>query len=212
MVRRTKAEAEATRENILDAAEHVFLERGVARTSLEEIARAAGVTRGAVYWHFKNKVDLFNGMIERVRLPLSQLIESLEMETGRDPIATIRAALLHVLRKLTGNEQYRRVFTIYYHRLESVDEFSANVRQQNVLARECKKVFGELFERAERLNLLRPGVLPAQAAIAVHVYIIGIFSDWLRDPEAYDLAQNAEALVDMLMQGLVRPAAEYDPA
>lgn len=204
MARRTKAEAEATRESILDAAEQAFLERGVARTSLEEIARAAGVTRGAVYWHFKNKVDLFNGMIERVRLPLDQLIESLEAQTGRDPIATIRAALLHVLDKLTGNEQYRRVFTIYYHRLESVDEFSTNVRQQNVLARECKKSFGELFARAERLELLHPGVTPAQAAIAVHVYAIGIFSDWLRDPDAYDLAQNAEALIDSLMRGLLR--------
>jgi len=48
MARRTKAEAAATREALIDAAEEMFMEHGVARTSLEQIARHAGMTRGAV--------------------------------------------------------------------------------------------------------------------------------------------------------------------
>ena len=70
MARRTKEDALATREALLDAAELVFEQRGVSRTSLSDIAKAAGVTRGAVYWHFKDKADLFNAMMERVTLPL----------------------------------------------------------------------------------------------------------------------------------------------
>ncbi len=70
MARKTKAEAEATRESLLDAAESMFMEKGVARASLEEIARTAGVTRGgAVYWHFRNKQDILDAMLERVRAP-----------------------------------------------------------------------------------------------------------------------------------------------
>src|SRR3546814_1649852 len=57
-LRRTKEEALETRESILDAAERIFFERGVSRTTLDQIARAASVTRGAVYWHFQNKSDL----------------------------------------------------------------------------------------------------------------------------------------------------------
>ena len=57
MARRTKEEALATRHALLDAAERVFGRRGVARTSLVEIAEEAGVTRGAVYWHFKDKAS-----------------------------------------------------------------------------------------------------------------------------------------------------------
>ena len=70
MVRRTKEEALETRDRILDTAEQVFSERGVARTSLADIADAAGVTRGAIYWHFKNKGDLFSAMLDRVALPM----------------------------------------------------------------------------------------------------------------------------------------------
>src|ERR1700712_1304134 len=57
MVRRTKEEAAETRNSILDAAERVFFEKGVSRTTLADIALEAGVTRGAIYWHFANKGD-----------------------------------------------------------------------------------------------------------------------------------------------------------
>lgn len=68
-MRRTKEDSEKTRTAILLAAEELFLEKGVSHTSLEQIARAAGVTRGAVYWHFQNKAHLFNEMLNQVRLP-----------------------------------------------------------------------------------------------------------------------------------------------
>ncbi len=77
LARRTKEQAEQTREAILDAAEQVFFQRGVSRASLEEIGRVAGVTRGAVYWHFKDKLDLFLAIEERVRLPQEQMLAQL---------------------------------------------------------------------------------------------------------------------------------------
>ncbi|KUJ92268.1 MAG: TetR family transcriptional regulator, partial [Pseudomonas sp. 63_8] len=63
MARRTKAEAQATRALILDAAEQVFHAQGVSHASLAEVAKAAGVSRGAIYWHFENKIDLFQAML-----------------------------------------------------------------------------------------------------------------------------------------------------
>src|SRR5215468_10863238 len=68
MVRRTKEEALETRNRILDAAERIFEKRGVSRTSLQDIAEAAGVTRGAIYWHFKGKDELFAAMMERATM------------------------------------------------------------------------------------------------------------------------------------------------
>ena len=84
MARSTKADAQRTRERILDMAEREFHRHGVSRTSLEQVARAAGVTRGAVYWHFRNKADLFNAMMNRVTLPL----ESEILRSGERVLAT----------------------------------------------------------------------------------------------------------------------------
>src|SRR5882757_9515892 len=76
MPRRTKAAAAVTREHLLDAAQRVFREHGVTRTSLTEVATAAGVTRGAVYWHFKDKAALFTAMCDRATLPLDAMLEA----------------------------------------------------------------------------------------------------------------------------------------
>lgn len=74
-MRKTKAEAEKTRQDLLDAALEIFYHNGVTNTSLQAIAEQAGVTRGALYWHFKNKEDLFDALFERHFSPFMQQIE-----------------------------------------------------------------------------------------------------------------------------------------
>nr|ADO32809.1 truncated multiple transferable resistance repressor [Neisseria gonorrhoeae] len=61
-MRKTKTEALKTKEHLMLAALETFYRKGIARTSLNEIAQTAGVTRGALYWHFKNKEDLFDAL------------------------------------------------------------------------------------------------------------------------------------------------------
>ena len=88
MARRTKADAQTTRNNLLDAAEQLFQSRGVSHTSLNDIATAAGTTRGAIYWHFKDKADLFNAMMERVTLPLEQTLTASTGNAATDGLVT----------------------------------------------------------------------------------------------------------------------------
>ena len=113
MVRRTKEEAQATRSALLDAAERVFSERGVSRTSLSDVAAAAGVTRGAVYWHFKDKVDLLDAMLRRVVLPMEEATAACTaMYPEGDPLAYLRACLMNALLRTARDPQTRRVFEI----------------------------------------------------------------------------------------------------
>ena len=86
-MRRTKEEALETRNRILDSAEQVFMEKGVSNTSLAQLAEAAGVTRGAIYWHFKNKADLFDAMMSRVVLPMEEMAARAGDDNLEDPLA-----------------------------------------------------------------------------------------------------------------------------
>ena len=98
MARRTRKAALETRSRILDAAERVFSRRGVSRTSLDDIARAAGVTRGAIYWHFKDKADLFGAMLGRVALPMEEMLQRTSEAAGDDPLAHVRGRSVAVRR------------------------------------------------------------------------------------------------------------------
>jgi TetR/AcrR family acrAB operon transcriptional repressor len=112
MARRTKLEAQETRNRILDTAEEVFREQGVTSTSLADIADAAGVTRGAIYWHFRNKGDLFAAMLDRVALPMEEMIRRAADASTEDPLSVLRACCVHVLRQTAEDLRCRRVFEI----------------------------------------------------------------------------------------------------
>lgn len=86
MVRRTKEEALETRNKLLDSAEYLLQSQGVSHTTLQGIALHAGATRDAVYWHFKDKAELFDAMMERVTLPLAAYFshEPSSAETDND--------------------------------------------------------------------------------------------------------------------------------
>jgi TetR/AcrR family acrAB operon transcriptional repressor len=118
MARRSKEDALATRNSLLDAAERVFLAQGVAGTSLNDIALEAGTTRGAIYWHFRDKADLFNAMMDRVVMPLQCALESVQQPAGGDPLPALKKALRAAFRQTVRDPQTRRVFEVATHKVE----------------------------------------------------------------------------------------------
>src|SRR3954463_15931084 len=109
MVRKTKEEALVTRERLLDAAESLFRERGGTRTPLAEVATAAGMTRGAVYWHFKDKADLFRAMCDRATLPLEAQFEHAGADMASDPMGVLRELSIAALRGLALDPRAQNV-------------------------------------------------------------------------------------------------------
>ncbi|WNF47649.1 TetR family transcriptional regulator [Pseudomonas sp. SG20056] len=203
-MRRTKEEAEKTRCAILEAAETLFLEKGVAHTSLEHIARHAGVTRGAVYWHFANKADLFNAMLNQVRLPPEQLAERMRGCPEHDPLQTLRELCIEAIENLAREPQKKRIFTILLRRCEFTEELrEAEERQEafiNLFIALCEQQFNT---QSVRLRL-HEGLTPRLAARTVHALLIGLFYDWSRDPNLFDPLSDAAPMIDACFRGLIR--------
>jgi TetR/AcrR family transcriptional regulator, acrAB operon repressor len=202
MARRTKEEARATRERIMDTAELEFHRRGVSRTSLQDIARAAGVTRGAIYWHFRDKADLFNAMMNRVTLPLEQEIRRSGDPGLDDPLGQIRRSFLAALRLTVADPQARRTFEIALHKVEYVDELQGiRERRLNGL-RERVVQLERGLKRAARQRA-HPLALPARAAaLGLHSLIDGLIQNWMLDPGAFDLPHVGQQVIDAYLRGL----------
>lgn len=197
MARKTKAEAAATREALLDAAEEIFFENGVARTSLEQIARHAGMTRGAVYWHFKNKADLFSALLERVRLPFEELAEeAARINAHTSPLDTIHLACLVSLERLE-QPSYQRILSILVHRCEFFGDINP-LEMQNELANQCYEDLLEHFRRADEQQLLREGLSGEVATRLLQSTLGGLFHNWLRDPQRYSITRDGKQIVDSL--------------
>jgi TetR/AcrR family acrAB operon transcriptional repressor len=202
MVRRTKEAAAATREQLLEAAERVFRERGVTRTSLAEIAAAAGVTRGAVYWHFRDKVDLFDAMCSRATSPMQTMLERAPEDARNDALATLRALCVHALTHLATEPRARAFFEIIFHKSELVGEMEQLASRHE---RECESARHRIEAVLRRAVAQRELPADTDTAIAGHVVhgaIIGLMHEWVIDPDAYDLESAAPAIVDCLIAGL----------
>ncbi|MBU1285469.1 TetR family transcriptional regulator [Pseudomonas sp. NPDC079086] len=203
-MRRTKQDAERTRCAILEAAEALFLEKGVAHTSLEHIARHAGVTRGAVYWHFANKADLFNAMLNQVRLPPEQLAERMRGCPEHDPLQTLRELCIEAIENLAREPQKKRIFTILLRKCEFTEELrEAEERQEafiNLFIALCEQQFNTPSVRLR----LHAGLTPRLAARTVHALLIGLFYDWSRDPNLFDPLSDTAPMIDACFRGLIR--------
>lgn len=202
MVRRTKEDAQETRNRILDAAVEVFNRNGVAETSLNDIAREAGVTRGAIYWHFANKVAMFDAMIERLVCPLLFNDADRDARLAADPLGFIRAAADEFIGKMLTDTSFRRVFEIFWHKCEYIGEM-ATLRDSHLEEGENHiDLIQRAFALAQERGQMDRRLTPHQATIGFIGLVDGLLFNWTRKPGMFPLASYAPGIVDAWFAGL----------
>ena len=186
-MRRTKAEAAETRASILVAAEQIFFEKGVATSTLEEIASAANVTRGAVYWHFKSKTDLFVELYDAVRLPELTMLDLFQVEEQEgDPLAAVEAASNDWLRLVATDVPRQRMLTILARTNFTGELESVSVTMSEVYARQMETLV-TVLQRAAATGALSSNWTPIGAALHLKWLINGMCWEWLLQGHKFDL-------------------------
>jgi TetR/AcrR family acrAB operon transcriptional repressor len=202
MARRTKEDAQTTRSQLLQAAIRVFGEKGVSRTSLQDIAAAAGTTRGAIYWHFKNKADLFNALMDDALLPMEQAMQRIGHDPAQDPLVELEHALLQTMRDIVSNERTRAVFEIAIMKVEYVDELMGiKARHIQCFGDGTREIARSLQEAAVRRGIDLP-VSPSMAAHGLHALMAGLIHTWMLSPQAFDLVLVSQSAVRAQLAGL----------
>jgi AcrR family transcriptional regulator len=197
MARRTKQEADETREALLDAAELVFLERGVSRASLDEVARAAGCTRGAVHWHFGDKLGLFLALDERLLLYQDEACQILDCEGDHESVTMSQMFqwIGDAMERLEHDAHRRRLLTVMLQRCEYVQEMAPALDRRRNADIAMRDNLQKFFERAQANSQLSADWPPAQAARFLHALITGFLTEWLNSGAQFSLsAQVRESL------------------
>lgn len=195
-MRRTKQESERTRREILAAARRVFARQGVTRTTFEEIAAAAGVTRGAIYWHFANKTELFFAMREQVAVPMIDQIDLALLRADRcDPLAGIERFLRGILESLENDAAARQTLQIMGFKCEYVGELERELVLQRLRCFELVSKLSETYGRAGRAGKLRAGLSPRMAALETCSFLMGLARLWLLDARGSLVRRVARRLI-----------------
>jgi TetR/AcrR family acrAB operon transcriptional repressor len=202
MARRTKEEAAATRDSILDAAEKLFVEQGVSRTTLQHIATAAGVTRGAIYWHFDDKGALFNAMMERVTLPFECALSSLSKSDATTVLADLRQFFVEIFRVTETNPQARRVLEIASLKVEFVSEMDAVRVRRRQSKGDMMEQMVERLTLAQAAGLIKPDADPRLLATGLWSLMDGLIRNWMFEPASFSLIDLGDKMIATMLDGI----------
>ncbi|HHQ5429322.1 TPA: acrEF/envCD operon transcriptional regulator [Citrobacter freundii] len=214
MARKTKADALKTRQHLIETAIVQFAARGVSNTTLNDIADAVSVTRGALYWHFENKTQLFNELWLQ-QPPLRDLIQDqLIGRWGDNPLQRLREKSVVGLQYIAQNPRQQALMQILYHKCEFHNDM---ISEQAI--RE-KIGINHLGMRIALQKCMDDGLIATSLDLDVIIIILhgsfsGIVKNWLINPMSYDLYKQAPVLVDNVLKmlspdGSVRQLAQSE--
>lgn len=200
MARRTKKEAEETRQAILMSALDIFFEKGYNRTTLADIAEHINLTKGAVYWHFKNKKDLLFCLTKEMELRWdSQLYEqTLSTSTVDDLRNLIRdyAVLFE-----SDNVLHRYYHTLTY-RVEWIEELSTVWDYFEKQKNEFLAFISTVLKEEQLKGVVDPDLNPDDAALTLYTIVEGMIVNSLARSKHQSMLDRVGTALDIFFKGI----------
>lgn len=206
MARKTKEEAQATRESVLIAALDLFSEKGYSRTTFSDIAKKIDMTRGAVYWHFDNKPALLAAMVDyfctlREKRVLQHFSETRLLEE-------LREAFLEHARAVVEDKRLKKFEFFMAFQMEWSEELLTETHK--ILDKVRKDPFEKLVAilRSPLIaNRVRPDVDPSSLAVTLAGLWVGLCKIYLGACPKIDLVSAAADGFDCIMNGALKKEA-----
>lgn len=200
-MKRTKEEAALTRARLLKTALAVFSAKGYAAATLDDIATEAKVTRGAIYWHFKSKADLYNTLVEEFSARGAAVVQEAIAEGGT-LIEILRRVFLRQCALIEEDKQARAVMELALFKTGLDPELKAGRQKQVEAGSVLLKGVTEAMREGVAQGLLRNDKDPADLARAFLAFENGVMQLWLVSPKSFSLKAHAESFADILLNGL----------
>ena len=200
-MRRTKEEAAITREQLLKKALATFSKKGYAATTLEDIAREAEVTRGAIYWHFGSKAELYNTLIREYSNRGGVIMQQAASEGGT-LVDIVRRVFVRQLQAVEEDTALRALIELQLFKTGLVPELEEGRQQQIEGSAGLVEMLAGIMEQGVQAGLLRSDVDPKEMARAYLGFQNGLIHLWLTAPNQFSLKNSSDSFADILMAGL----------
>lgn len=165
-LRRTREQAEKTRSQVLDTFLDMFIENGFSKTSLTSIAHRLGVTKGAIYWHFKNKEDILLHIVKRhCGLVLQDAVNSLADSQSDD---TLYSFYEMVLNRPISDECYVKLYRLLRENHKWPEEIRTAIFKMfdDVLYHE-RSIVTDYISRAQESGMMRGDIEAEKVAVVI---------------------------------------------
>ena len=200
-MRKTKEEAEITKQKIMDAALQLFKNKGVDATRLQDIAKAAGMTRGAIYWHFKNKLDILTTLMLDMKKRFEVLLKNFQEEDG-SAVEKLERLIHEIIMAHTADEQFKDLIIV----MMSNYQISQNLRKHHFkdeFPTQFIETVSDLTRQGMDEGAIRRDIDPNEIAWIVLFIFTGSIITNLKFPNAYKVSDKSDRIVDCFIHGIL---------
>jgi TetR/AcrR family acrAB operon transcriptional repressor len=189
------------RRDLMDIAIDCFARYGYQATSIDRIARAAGLTKGAIYYHFKDKEDL---LFEAVKNRVSQFERRItgDIAAIHDAAAALRRVGELCFEHATKSNHRRLIVTLMVEALDTNARLSAQFRE---MMRRFRAFLRGIIEVGQRQGVFRADVSAITAAGVYAGAVMGAEIEFYQDPEQVDLAEHLRTFLEQYLGWLASP-------
>lgn len=202
-MRRTKEEAEKTKEHIISAAIKVMNEKGIGATRFQDIAIEANVSRGAIYHYFKSKNEIILTVHANMKKQMMVLFEQ-HISKDIDPVLSIKNGFKEILKKFQNDDSYRAIEELFIKA-----EFTSLLREDKELnllfAREKEETICNMLELVKRGQIsgsLRKDIPAETIGFALISFYVGFITTWFLKVDEISNVGIVDDYLDILLHGI----------
>lgn len=193
-MRRTKEESEETKERIIEAALYIFLEKGFSETSIEDIVKHLNLTRGAFYWHFKDKDEVFKSIIQKEHSQRLESLNSIKFDET-DEKTGLKKVMANIIDTFYDNERFRSFIKLRWFRIEQ-DPYKFSVPVTDAMNAATQSILIGIVESAKKKGMLVAGAVPLEIKAHLIALTNGIFRLYFVLPEYYSVKENVSNMIN----------------
>jgi TetR/AcrR family transcriptional regulator, cholesterol catabolism regulator len=193
-----RAGAPARRDEILGIAAAIFARQGVARTTVRDIAREAGILSGSLYHHFESKDEILDEIVRQALEPDIERDEALALSPDLEPVAAVHEL---ILRSLTFQQEHPDVAQILAHgwfELRGTPTYELVERRSTAI----RRAWTSVLRRGREMGVFRAD-LDVELAYRAMIATVGSASQWYRPSGPRTMEEIAAELARMFLVGFV---------
>ena len=205
IMRRTKEDAEQTKQMVLSAAIKIMNKKGISSTRFEDIAKEAKVTRGAVYHYFKSKNEILFAIHQNNKKKLFELFDK-HLNATIDPVISLKNGLKEIFKKFEDDKEFRAVEELFLK-----IEFASIIREDKELSQLFEKDKEEtiakmlaLVKRGQESGSMRKDIEAENLTYALISFYIGFISLWIMQLRQFSIKEKSNDYIDILFHGILK--------
>jgi len=194
--------AGVTRQRLLDTALALFADAGPDGVTMKQVALQAGVTHGALYWHFRNKQDLLNQLYQQTELPFERHYLEQRQAVQQDALGALENYVRGSLSELVRQPQARQVYRLFHYGRARSRELASLQKLLDAEVESWRQSLRFFLKQARKQKQLRKKLDLDQLALSLLTGLIGALDLWISAPALCDLETQADYLLAIQLEGL----------